>query len=283
MKPISGFFVLSGYEKRKASKKTHLSDRLTSSLKMGVNMRISITGKICFILLIVFSLVIISTTVYQAVRERELVVTLSTDHVKNQVESLRLGVDLMVKNQHPEELNQLLKEFAKQPHVTSLKWVMNPTTELFGEQTTENKPATDEEVSALKGHEVQRLARDSGKNELVVITPYYLKDQQQPIAAIHLVYNIDQQLELVEKHIFFSAIMLSFIFSGVVLMTLIITKKHIVEPLQKLREAMEDITDFDDLSKRLPVQYNDEIDQLNASFNDLADYIVQQRNEQKAP
>ena len=32
-------------------------------------MRVSIAGKICFILLILFSLVLISTTLYQALRE----------------------------------------------------------------------------------------------------------------------------------------------------------------------------------------------------------------------
>ena len=114
----------------------------------------------------------------------------------------------------------------------------------------------------------------------MLINPYFIAGQSKPAAAIRIEYTLDSQLELVEKHIFYSAIMLAFIFSGVLLMTLIITRKHIVEPLHRLRQAMDDITDFDDVEQRLPVQYNDEIGQLNASFNDLAEYIANKNKEQ---
>lgn len=243
-------------------------------------MRISITGKICFILLIVFSLVLISTTLYQAVRERELVMTLSTEHVKNQMDNFRFGVDLIVKNKHPEELANFQKEFANQPHLTHVKWIQRETNALLGNVSEAMQPTTKEELDALNGQPFQHLYRNEGQNRLVLISPYFIEGQSKPAAAIRIEYALDTQLELVEKHIFYSAIMLAFIFSGVLLMTLIITRKQIVEPLYRLRQAMDDIIDFDDVEQRLPVRYNDEIDQLNASFNDLAEYIANKKKEQ---
>jgi len=243
-------------------------------------MRISITGKICFILLIVFSLVIISTTLYQAVRERELVMSLSSEHVKNQMDNFRFGVDLIVKNQHPEELASFKNEFANQPHIVHVKWIQSDTNALLGNASEQTKPATKEESEGLDGQTFQHLFRNKGQNRLVLIAPYFIAGQTKPAAAIRIEYTLDDQLEMVEKHIFYSAIMLAFIFSGVLLMTLIITRKHIVEPLHRLRQAMDDITDFDDVEQRLPVRYNDEIDQLNASFNDLAEYIANKNKEQ---
>ena len=86
-------------------------------------------------------------------------------------------------------------------------------------------------------------------------------------------YSLDKQLDLVEQHILISAIMLSTIFSGVLLMTLSITRKHIVLRLQNLRQAIDNVVDFDDISTRLPLVHNDEIDQVNESFNQLMTHL----------
>jgi methyl-accepting chemotaxis protein len=111
----------------------------------------------------------------------------------------------------------------------------------------------------------------------VAIMPYYQPDSSdadaKPVAAIRLEYSLDKQLDQVEQHILISAIMLSAIFSGVLLMTLSITRKHIVLRLQKLRQAIDDVADFDDVSTRLPIVHNDEIDQLNESFNQLMEHL----------
>ena len=115
--------------------------------------------------------------------------------------------------------------------------------------------------------------------------PYFLPGHSagiaKPVAAIRLEYSLNKQLDAVEQHILISAIMISAIFSGVLLMTLAMTRKQIVQPLQALRQAIDDVTDFDDISTRLPVIQNDEIDQLNDSFNQLMERLAGKVSEQR--
>lgn len=241
-------------------------------------MRISITGKICFILLMVFSLVIISTTLYQAVRERELIEKLSTEQAKAQLDNYRFGIDLIIKNGDQVSQNQFHQAFSHLPHVTQVKWIQAESQPDIGAVTPASLPSDETEKAALTGKSLSSFERKGGIAHLTVIEPYYLpKDLKHPVAAIKIVYSLDAQLELVEKHIFFYAILLSAIFGIVLVMALIITRKYIVEPLQQLRVAIDNVTDLDDTSARLPVRFNDEISQLNASFNDMMDHIEQQR------
>ena len=77
-------------------------------------MRISITGKICFILLVIFSLVLISTTLYQAYRERELVQKLGAEHVSALLQNYRNGLDSISNNQQPEQLTHYQQTLSEQ-------------------------------------------------------------------------------------------------------------------------------------------------------------------------
>jgi methyl-accepting chemotaxis protein len=43
--------------------------------------------------------------------------------------------------------------------------------------------------------------------------------------------------------------------------------------LQNLRQAIDNAADFDDLSIRLPIVHNDEIDQVNESFNQFMTHL----------
>jgi methyl-accepting chemotaxis protein len=240
-------------------------------------MRISITGKICFILLVIFSLVLISTTLYQAFRERELVLKLGTEHVSALLQNYRNGLDLISNSHQPEQLTHYQKTFSEQTNVLRLKWISTQNNDAFGSTTADNLPSDQQEKQALQGQTTQRTTTHNGKTQIVTIVPYYLPTQSsseaKPVAAIRMEYSLDKQLDLVEQHILMSAIMLSTIFSGVLMMTLSITRKHIVLRLQNLRQAIDNAADFDDLSIRLPIVHNDEIDQVNESFNQLMTHL----------
>lgn len=240
-------------------------------------MRISITGKICFILLVIFSLVLISTTLYQAFRERELVLKLGTEHVSALLQNYRNGLDLISYSRQPEQLTHYQQALSEQNNVLSVKWISNQSNDIFGSVSADNQPTDQLETQALLGQSTQQTISHNGKTKIVTLIPYYLPTQSlsatKPIAAIRLEYSLDKQLDRVEEHILISAIMLSTIFSGVLMMTLSITRKHIVLRLQNLRQAIDDVTDFDDISTRLPIVHNDEIDQLNESFNQLMEHL----------
>lgn len=240
-------------------------------------MRISITGKICFILLVIFSLVLISTTLYQAYRERELVQKLGAEHVSALLQNYRNGLDLISNNQQPEQLTHYQQTLSEQKNVLRVKWIRTQGNDIFGAVTADNMPSDEQEKQALQGQTTQLTTSHNGKTQIVTIIPYYLPTQSisdtKPAAAIRMEYSLDKQLDLVEQHILISAIMLSTIFSGVLLMTLSITRKHIVLRLQNLRQAIDNVVDFDDISTRLPLVHNDEIDQVNESFNQLMTHL----------
>lgn len=240
-------------------------------------MRISITGKICFILLIIFSLVLISTTLYQAFRERELVLRLSAEHVSSLLQSHRNGLDQIMKNQQTGHLEEFQNNLLRQEYVLRVKWIQDQNSDASGPTGDKNLPADQQEKMALQGQQIQQTLSHNGRTTIVAIIPYYKPGQTapdaRPVAAIRLEYSLDRQLDTVEQHILISAIMLSAIFSGVLLMTLAIIRNQIVRPLQNLRQAIDDVTDFDDISTRLPVVQNDEIDQLNDSFNQLMERL----------
>lgn len=240
-------------------------------------MRISITGKICFILLVIFSLVLISTTLYQAFRERELVLKLGNEHISALLQNYKNGLDLISNSHQPDQLAHYQHTLAEQKNVLKVKWIQDQNNDIYGAVTAENLPSDQQEKLALQGQATQATTTHNGKTQIVSVSPYYLPTQTitdaKPIAAIRVEYSLDKQLDLVEQHILISAIMLSTIFSGVLMMTLSITRKQIVVRLQNLRQAIDDAADFDDLSTRLPIAHNDEIDQVNESFNQLMNHL----------
>ena len=158
-----------------------------------------------------------------------------------------------------------------------VKWIRTQGNDVYGAVSADNLPSDQQEKLALQGQTTQQTTSHNGKTQIVTIIPYYLPTQSitesKPIAAIRVEYSLDKQLDLVEQHILISAIMLSTIFSGVLMMTLSITRKHIVLRLQNLRQAIDDVVDFDDISTRLPIIHNDEIDQVNESFNQLMTHL----------
>ncbi len=241
-------------------------------------MRISITGKICFILLIIFSSVLISSTLYQAYRERQLVLQIGIEHVSSLLQSYKNGLDFIARNHHPDQLAIYQQTIQKQENVQRAKWIQAEKNELFTTVNASNFPSDQLEKQALQGQTIQQILTKNGKTTVVSIQPYYRPDSQdidaKPVAAIRLEYALDKQLDLVEQHILISAIMLSVIFSAILLMTLALIRKQIVLPLQQLRQAIDDVADFNDLSTRLPVAHNDEIDQLNDSFNQLMERLA---------
>lgn len=240
-------------------------------------MRISITGKICFILLIIFSLVLISTTLYQTFRERELVLRFSNEQVSSLLQNYKNDLDLLISEHQPDRLAYYQQGLLKQKYVLSMKWVRDQSNDVLGPLKNENLPTDQHENMALQGQSFQQTMSAKGQTKIITIMPYFLPTQtgtdRKPVAAIRIEYSLDKQLDTVEQHIFISAIMLSVIFSGVLLMTLAIIRKQVVLPLQNLRQAIDNVADFDDLSNRLPVVHNDEIDQVNESFNQLMEHL----------
>lgn len=247
-------------------------------------MRISITGKFCFILLIIFSTVLISSTLYQTYRERQLVFQLGQEHVKTLVQNYTNGLDLFITSDHPENFRDYEAKLLEQNSIFSLKLITSSNQTFHAASTHITPPTTPEEQHVLQGQiHAETITRD-GHTWIEYMQPYYLPGQNlnnSPMAAIGMEYSLDKQLDMVEKHIMLSAIMLSAIFCGILLMTLSITRKHMVQPLLQLRHSIDDVTDFNDLSIRLPVSSNDEIAQLNDSFNQLMERLSAKAAENK--
>lgn len=256
-------------------------------------MRVSIAGKICFILLILFSLVLVSTTLYQALRERELLLQMSEEQVDYQIQSYFDGLNIMMLTGTMGQREVLRAKMAAHPHVLSTRVMRaESVSRQFGLGLASEQPRDARDRQALAGRGSSEVVQQGGSTRLVVVRPFIASHdfrgtnclgchqarEGEVLGAVRIESSLDSQLDRVEQHILTSALILSLIFGAGLLLALAIIHRRIVSPLKRISLAMERATDLQDLNQRLPVEQNDEIGRLNDNFNQLMESLEQRRN-----
>lgn len=255
-------------------------------------MRVSIAGKICFILLILFSLVLISTTLYQALRERELLLQMSEEKVDYQIQAYFDGLNIMMLTGTIGQREQLHAKMAAHPHVLSARVMRaESVNRQFGPGLASEQPLDHQDRLALSGQGSSEVIQQRGSTRLVVVRPFvasrdfrgtdclscHQAKEGEVLGAVRIESSLDSQLDQVEQHILTSALILSLIFGAGLLLALAIIHRRVVTPLKRISLAMERATDLQDLSQRLPVEQNDEIGRLNDNFNQLMQSLAERR------
>lgn len=235
-------------------------------------MRISITGKICFVLLIIFSGALLATTTFQAYRERELLLQLNQMQLEHEIQAYAEGLADLQTQGNPTletELREVLKTY---PQMLSVQvQPAAPLRHLFAPLPTDD-PAPDAKMrQALEGHASTQLQQHNGSSRLILYRPLPAPagSQGKVLGAVKLVYSMDRQLDKMEQHLLTTALLLCAIFGAGVLLAIHILRRQIVAPLIRLNLALERATDLKDLAHRLPVEQDDEIGRLCDSYNQL--------------
>lgn len=232
-------------------------------------MRISIAGKVCFVLLIIFSSVLIAITAYQAQRERELVLQVAHSQAKLLLQSYLDGAALLPTAAARQALGERLTRHSK---LISLQLVTHDQAELS------SSPAT----PSLAPHGYQVVEQDDDIRLVLMelLKPSWFTacqecNRQPPVAQfIRLEYSLNAAFDDIETHLLTTALLLCLFFGAGLLLALYIIRQQIVGPLHRISLAMERASDLGDHSIRLPVERNDELGRLSENFNHLMESLA---------
>lgn len=225
-----------------------------------INMRISIAGKICFVLLLLFSGVLLGTTTYQTKREQQSVLALADAKARMVMQGYLLGIN------QPSASSVTPLDF--QQDGIQIRFIANSTEPLA------TRPDSQSNADVISHHSgnVLRLRLPVYAIPMSDHRSYFMLHSSSTavfVGTLELQTDITSSMAKVEEDIFWMALILCFCFGAALLLALTIIRQQIVSPLQALQNALERATDLGDFTTRLPLERHDEISQLNDSFNQL--------------
>ena len=237
-------------------------------------MRISIAGKICFVLLMIFSSVLLGVTTYQARLEHGMVLRLGWEEARHMLLATlaKQSIDRLA---HQQASPSNATETQSSGTATITSQVIYPP--LLTARSAHDKA----EQKSWTGKRVENLVKQGKETQLILVSPFYLSATKasyqleaptpadEPAGIVRITYSLTQALDEVEQHLLITALLLCLFFGAGLLLALYIIRRQIVAPLTRLSLAMERAADLGDLSTRMVVERNDELGQLSENFNHL--------------
>ncbi len=248
-------------------------------------MRISIAGKVCFVLLMIFSSVLVAITGQQAQREQAELESYSMQLAKQQAEHYAHYLDLLLLAPASTSLPQP----AHQPLQPVPKLFVSAATPRLPQSIQAKLPFAASTEPMQSGFQLESRGQESW---MVVVTPWQLNPQLTALGCtacqalsstetfgwIRVEIPVTTALEKIEADVLKTALLLSLLFGAGVLLALYIIRRQVVSPLQRISMAMERASDLGDHTIRLPVSpRNDELSRLSENFNHLMDSLSPKR------
>ncbi|MCX9105452.1 HAMP domain-containing protein [Aeromonas veronii] len=254
-------------------------------------MRLSIAAKINFFLLFIFSMVLVFSAAYQAVRERDLILTLIKEQSREQTEAYFDGLNMLMLTGKMDARDTLRGKFLDHAHVEDARIVRgDAVSKQFGpgRETEQVKDEFDE--LALVGKGSLEVVHNGMHSRLVVTRPLlakkdfrgtdctgcHLVPENTVLGAVRFDYSLDSLFTRVEQNILTSALILTGIFGMGLLLTLWVIRTWIVRPLNQLTRSMEEATDLHDFGHRLEGDDGDEIGRVAVAYNQMLDSVERQ-------
>jgi methyl-accepting chemotaxis protein len=250
-------------------------------------MRISIAGKVCFVLLIIFSSVLIAITGYQAHRERELVLQVAQTQAELFLKSYLDGAANLTTAADRETLRQ---QVAANPQLVSLQlFTADQAKEMGAASSVTIQSLMSQSSPKKQNYQLIEHGKDTGLVIYRAISPAWFTPCRDCLAAnqtphwVRLEYSLNAALDQIETHLLTSALLLCLFFGAGLLLALYIIRRQIVGPLHRISLAMERASDLGDHSIRLPVERNDELGRLSENFNQLMASLASSQEPHKPP
>ena len=246
-------------------------------------MRISIAGKVCFVLLLIFSSVLIGITSHQAYRERQMAMLMHTTQAQQLVHAYIEGLDNLPDEQITHAHQALRQRILHHPLMLDLQ--LNPLSAEVTPPTMGAAPLTEQLI-------------ERGKETILVVEQPWLVDSRllvkgcpgcqhlpagKTLVRVRLDYALTPALARIETDLLTTALLLSLFFGAGLLLALYIIRRQIVGPLQRISLAMERATDLGDRTIRLPVERNDELGRLSENFNHLMESLTAETPSSSSP
>lgn len=254
-------------------------------------MRLSIAAKINFFLLFIFSMVLVFSAAYQAVRERDLILTLIKEQSREQTEAYFDGLNMLMLTGKMDARDTLRAKFLDHAHVEDARIVRGAAVnKQYGPGRDDEAPKDRYDALALAGKGSLEVEHDGMHSRLVVTRPLLARKDfrgtdctschQVPentvLGAVRFDYSLDTLFTRVEQNILTSALSLTLIFGLGLLLTLWVIRTWIVRPLNQLTRSMEEATDRNDFGHRLEGDEGDEIGRVALAYNQMLDSVERQ-------
>lgn len=251
-------------------------------------MRISITNKLLITLVTVFGLVLVASTTYQYLQQRELINSVLSEQLHDKASNYFDSLNMMMLTGTMAQKETLRQKALAQDGIEQVRVLRGEVvSKLYGAGQENQKPVDDIDQRALNGELViEPFSADWGKG-IVVALPMkasenyrgtncvacHIAPEGEVLGAIRLEYNLSHVNDLIKDRALIAlAIMSAFGFVGF-LITLGLIRKIIVRPIQKTSGFMQSLSETKDLSQRLDSKQNDEIGQLSGAINSFMDTV----------
>lgn len=260
-------------------------------------MRLSIAAKLNFFLLFIFSMVLVFSASYQAVRERALILELIKEQSAEQTEAYFDSLNMLMLTNNMTARDTLRTKFLNHSHVQDARVIRGPAVNhQYGPGKETETPRDRFDELALAGKTSFEVIQVGNRNRLVATLPLLASKNYRGtdctachqvsegtvLGAIRFDYSLDSLFAQVERSILGSTLMLTALFGLGLLLTLWVLRTWVVQPLNQLTRAMEEATDKHDFGHRLDYEDIDEIGRVAVAYNQMLDSVEQQLAMQRA-
>lgn len=252
-------------------------------------MRLSIAAKINFFLLFIFSMVLVFSAAYQAVRERDLILTLIKEKSQEQTDAYFDALNMLMLTDKMAARDTLRTKYLERAHVEDARIVRgDAVNKQYGAGHGSERPKDRFDELALAGKGSLEVVHNGMHSRLVVTRPLLAKKDyrgtdctrchQVPentvLGAVRFDYSLDNLFARVEQNILTSALSLTGIFGLGLLLTLWVIRTWIVRPLNQLTRSIEEAADQHDVGHRLEGDDGDEIGRVALAYNQMLDSVA---------
>ncbi|MFM2590249.1 methyl-accepting chemotaxis protein [Vibrio sp. TBV020] len=245
-------------------------------------MRSTITTKLLITLVTVFGIVLLASTSYQYLQQRDLINSVLSEQLHDKASNYFDSLNMMMLTGTMAQKETLRQKALAQDGIEQVKVLRaDAVSKLYGPGQENQKPTDEIDKRALAGELViEPINADWGKG-IVVALPMkssenyrgtncvscHMAPEGEVLGAIRLEYNLSHVNSMVSQRTMIAiAIMGSLGFIGLVL-TLVLIRKFIVRPIQTTSKYMQSVSRSKDLSQRLEFKQQDEVGQLSGAIN----------------
>ncbi|MFB9217062.1 methyl-accepting chemotaxis protein [Vibrio sinaloensis] len=245
-------------------------------------MRLTITTKLLITLVSVFGLVLIASTTYQYLQQRELLNSVLSEQLHDKASNYFDSLNMMMLTGTMAQKETLQQKALAQDGIEQVRVLRaEAVSKLYGPGQDNQAPQDDIDQRALAGELVIEPINADWGDGIVVALPMkssedyrgtncvacHMAPEGEVLGAIRLEYNLSHVNQMISQRTLIGlAIMSAFGLVGF-LVTLALIRKIIVRPIQQTSRFMTQVSDNKNLSERLPIERNDEIGTLSAAIN----------------
>ncbi len=258
-------------------------------------LNLSIASRLYITMAAVGTCLLIVTLGYSFRHERNLVDELALDHVSGFSDSYFEAINTLMLSGGMGQRALLQEKMRRQANIVELRLIRAPTiSALFGPGLEDSNPADEWDRQALEGQaQVQRQQID-GKPALTLLQPIVLTadhnginclschvtSQEGDIAgAVRVSYSLADSYAAINRSMWQQAAMLTLVFGVGVLMLALIYRRSVSLRLERLRQALYQSAERNDLTTQFDTHRNDEIGQLSRSLETLTRKFRESLNE----